>query len=763
LHTVIITDRHTTPLFDEYRRLFTPFLTDRSGNICQCPWHESGRNVEQAVPDLYKSIKDHPEWRAIILYNPEQNESLPFSPNNPFDLICNRNNELLIQENHVPLVRLTHMLAGFPPLGVKGYETGWVYYDGKSGTYKECMYKEGANKGKPILKSTVEKQVEEAANKKFEEKYRQKGQSVPKNDKEFQRELEEYKDKIRNNFEEKYIKRSGSTIKLKLVEIPYSPDERARYKTLTEKYAFKENRPTEVLLLSTREIFVVDDHEAAREAVRHAWQFHDEEDSSDFWNIYPNTCRFLCYDLINQEHTLYPRELWRFFLLALTLAINEIPSVALQAYRLYNADLNIDAEDLRAVLDEHMEKLLSVQTVIQERMLRVPELTQEKKKELVPSQNISVKFEQVDEGDVKVSCDELGLASDCPLLEIKFWYDYIQSTKQTIDNILSAPQEIVAAKALETRCTINTFSGKEQVLDRFQKERINKRINELGAEVINAKIYGLLNSDAYMAEIADAGAAVRKSLGLRLTKRNVLLISLFSFLVYFCGYIPYIVNSLRISKLAFGASLGLTFIAITLLAAGGFLVLRVLRRRLLNKLKTYNKTVRAIFDRVNNGAQIYADYFTNVCTYMYAKSLLSGVILKHDNEFTEVKTLTAHLASLEHEIETCKKLCYLHDAPSNASSFSNTFVEVNESIFSQPPSASHFYELTPFKGKNTMKLTSSTKAQQPQNLLSDNNHDEWDQYDTGITLNAPYSFIKSLNIAREEIYNEEEIYSKDGA
>jgi hypothetical protein len=767
LHTVIITDRQTTSLFYDYKRLFAPFLTERDGSVCQCQWYETGDNIEESVPDLYKSIKDHPEWRAIILINPEKNELLPFSSNNPFDFHCNRAKELLIQENKAPLVRLTHMLAGFPPLGVKGYETGYVYYDVKTGTYKECTFKEGTYKGKPILQSIVEKKVDEAADKKFEEKYKQKGQPVPKTDKEFQKEYEAYKDKLRSNFEEKNIKKFGSNIKLKLVEVPYSPGEKARYKKLTEKYALKENRPAEVLLLSTRKIYVADDHEVTRETVRRAWQFHDEEDSSDFWKIYPNTCRFICYDLINPEHTLYYKELWRFFLLALTLAVNEIPGQALQAYRLYNADLNINAEDLRDALDKHMENLLSVQAIIQERMLRMPELTQEKKKELVPSKNISVKFENVDEGDLKVDGSELGLASDCPVSETKFWHNYIQSTKQTIDNILSAPQEIVAMKALETRTTINSFSGKEQVLDRFQKERIHKRINELELQVINSNVYGLLDSDAYMAEIADAGATVRKSMGLRLTKSNVLLISLFSFLVYLCGYIPYMVNSAKISKQAFGASFGLAVVALALLAAGGFLVLRVLRRRLLDKLKTYNRTVRAIFDRVNVSARFYADYFSSVCTYMYAQSLLSGVILKNDNDYSEAKLLKAHLSFLEYEIETGKKLCSLHGAPSKASTLNSACADVNEGVFSESPAGSRFYELATFKGENTMKLTASSKTQQTQNLLPNSSSDEWDQYDTGITLNAPYSFIKSLNIAREEIYDEEieekEIDDKDGA
>jgi hypothetical protein len=113
VHTVIITDKQTTPLFAEHRHIFAPFLVEHGGAICQCSWNEGGADIEQAVPDLYKTIKGHPEWRAIIFIKPSQSDLLPFSPNNP-DFACNRSKEQKIQENLAPLVCLTHMLAGFP-------------------------------------------------------------------------------------------------------------------------------------------------------------------------------------------------------------------------------------------------------------------------------------------------------------------------------------------------------------------------------------------------------------------------------------------------------------------------------------------------------------------------------------------------------------------------------------------------------------------------------------------------------------------------
>jgi hypothetical protein len=453
-------------------------------------------------------------------------------------------------------------------------------------------------------------------------------------------------------------------------------------------------------------------------------------ESSDFWIIYPNTCRFLCYDLINPEHTLYQGELWRFFLLTLTLAVNQIPGQVLQAYRLYKADLKINADDLGHMFDEHIENLLSVQMLIQERLLRTPELTQEKKKELVPPQHISVKFEDVDEGDVKADGEKLGLASDCPIMEKKFWQEHIQGTKQTVDNILSAPQEIAANKALETRRKIYDFSGREQVLDRFQIDRIHKRIDELEAQVVNASVYGKLDSEGYKAEVAEAGETVRKSMGLRLTKRNILLISLCSLFVYLCGFIPYIINSAKIGRDVLGGSFGLAAIALVLLAAGGLLILWFLRRRLMKKIKTYNRTVTEIFDRVNEGSRVYSDYFSSVCTYMYANSLLSGVILKQDSHYAERKKKKTHLSYLEGEIKNAKELCSIYGLPVYDSTTTNIIADIDGTFLIEMPSSCKLYELTPYKTKKTLEL---------ENI--------------GETLDAPYGFIAGLKILREEIYN----------
>jgi hypothetical protein len=115
---------------------------------------------------------------------------------------------------------------------------------------------------------------------------------------------------------------------------------------------------------------------------------------------------------------------------------------------------------------------------------------------------------------------------------------------------------------------------------------------------------------------------------------------------------------------------------------------------------------------------------------MYARSLLSGVILKHDNDFTEKKMQNAHLAVLESEIEKSKELCTLYEVPVSTALKNDAFISVNENFLSQSPTNCQLYELLQYKSKNTVELGN-----------------------TGETLDAPYSFIAGISLVREELYN----------
>lgn len=760
MHTVIITDPETTKEFAKYKHLYAPFLADRGGSISHCLWNKKGTEISHkpgqgALPGLYDAIKGHPEWRAIIVVkspsqeiikDPNNPEALN-DPNNPFDFVCNSPSELspfkmATEPNRSHLVCLTHMLAGLPSLGFEGHETAWVYKDKKNGKYINCLID-----GEPILKSDIDKEIDEAK-KIYTKECNAKG-IIPDKSERKEREYEVIK---------KYraiLSQYDNPIP-KLFLKPFPDEYRKNYKELSEKYAFDENRPVEVLILSTREQISFDDREETFESIERAWQFFDEVDSSDFWKVYPNICRFLCFDLINKEHTLYKCEYWKFFLLALSLALNhQMPGHALQAYLLYKADLQINTEELEKVYNAYIENLLSFQEVIQERLTHISELTIKKNKDLVPDHYISVDFGHINESEVKTKNDIFGFSTDCPKDEDEYWREHMQNIGQIVDDILFVPQETIAEKALETRLNIDSFANTEQVLDRFQTKRIEKRIDELEPHIVNTKLFKLLDADAYKKEIEKSAENVQKHIKIRMSKQTVILISVCSLFVSLCGYIPYLINSAKESWTIFGLSIVLVFITLILLSGIGFITLWLLKYKFIKIINLYNTEVTDVFDRVKKSARVFSNYFSSVCTYMFARSLLTGIVIKKNNDSNAVQKLKEHLEHLDSELEKIKDICSLYNVHINTDIPRRSFENITDKLLEESPKESQFYELPKYEDKNTMKLTAAPTIKLSRKMLTSKNNDQWEQYDTGLTLNAPYSFISGINLAREEIYRKE--------
>lgn len=121
MHTVIIANEKMTQLFRDYKNLFVPFLKD--GEISFCDWNEEGPDLETALPDLAKATEGDHNWRAIVLNDPghfmDSDGNEIFDEYNPYDYACNYKYEVPpVEDSSIPLIRLTHLLAGYPDLGV---------------------------------------------------------------------------------------------------------------------------------------------------------------------------------------------------------------------------------------------------------------------------------------------------------------------------------------------------------------------------------------------------------------------------------------------------------------------------------------------------------------------------------------------------------------------------------------------------------------------------------------------------------------------
>lgn len=114
MYSVLIQNQKTIESFQEYHSLFMDAICSKDIGICR--WMEPGTTVDTALPELKELTDDKEEWRAIIVHviDEENMKMYETEHSNPFDFKINHATDKEYGESAIPLVRLTHILAGIP-------------------------------------------------------------------------------------------------------------------------------------------------------------------------------------------------------------------------------------------------------------------------------------------------------------------------------------------------------------------------------------------------------------------------------------------------------------------------------------------------------------------------------------------------------------------------------------------------------------------------------------------------------------------------
>ena len=143
MFTVIFVNQRTEHQRKNYQFLFQPLV--EAEEMCFCQWFEDGKTIEEAVPDLYRLIKGKKEWRAIVVqmdslddYKLQTDDNDNDQPSlvkryrakekNPFDYSeCDSRRDP--HESDIPIIRLTHILAGYDYSPVQAFTPHFEYYN----------------------------------------------------------------------------------------------------------------------------------------------------------------------------------------------------------------------------------------------------------------------------------------------------------------------------------------------------------------------------------------------------------------------------------------------------------------------------------------------------------------------------------------------------------------------------------------------------------------------------------------------------------
>ncbi len=674
MYTVIILNKQSSDLLKDYKFLFKPYVD--KGIIGFCDWNESGTDVKTSVPDLCDLIKGKKDWRAFIVNTDSIYGCSDFpmpKETNPFDY-SEYDKNLLPHESEVPIIKLTHIIGGYTSLITKEFEKGFEYYDPEQGENVRI------------------------------------------------REAELSEDEF-NGLSEKY-----DDITSVYIEKEISEEVKFMQKSMVNKYLFSDIRPTEIDLISTRKKA---DHDE-KTVIEESWKNHLEMTSSNFWEVnkYPNNCRFLVYDITNQDNSFYKKELIEFWLTVLTLATNKVAASTLQAYRLYNVHVDVSKEELQKILNNHLNKLNSAYSFIKEQISLRPESSFGEDEELVPRQSVPVTIEKNEAKELFMNFDRIGWAKDYPEDETTFWKIQIKHKKNSLEKYLKTPRRVIDKSANYLKKKAESFRDEHYILDQFQIDDIKETMDNIEFDIISSEVKRAIDKKSIAQDISEIDKKVKKEIGLRMSKKMIIISGIILMLICLGGYLPYLISAGEIGADVFAAGVGIVALVLCVSAIGGIISLILQRRKLVNLMKDFNILMRKVTNDMRSFVGRFETYFTDICTYMKAVSVLDG---------TKKKSLG--IDSVSNILLMHKRAIAAAAGKDNDMIISYDLKRIDEVI----TNVTTFFDVNHIPRENSLYYFEENLEEDDIPINS-----------TGDTVTAPYKFIEKLWVEREDVYDEEE-------
>lgn len=604
MHTVVITNRSSDQLLANTQFLFRSFVDDASDDakLSFCEWNPGGVNFDSALPGLRDTLLEAPEWRAVIVIDPVDSMSdqvaLGAFGDNPFDFKINKGKDAAVttpEESSVPLIRLTHILAGFPPLETKGWDEVYTNIDSETGERVE------------LRKSDCGE--------------------------DFSKKLAQFKSKY------------GHGLTVTSEEIPHSDEDIEAYKDLVVKYRRDFFSPSEVILISTRK------YSPERIAYENSGMVKDDEATDmEFWkrNNYPDICRFVCFDYEDPNARVPIKEKFEFAASVLTLCTNRIPASSLQAYNLYKMQVDISKDCLGIALSNHLGILFATKRYVEREIEKMLPMSFSEDADLLPPERIPVKLQAIDEDVLKVNTSGLGLASDCPQNEAVRWHKDVANSEKHVGKLLRLIARILEGHLKETRRKTNSFLGKEVSLDKFQVEDLREKIYGIEKKIFLSESRSTLKFAKYQIRLKDKDERTQRHIATRMNTNMIVLAGLAIAGIFSMGLLPYLYNILiNQFALSSGAALGFVVLSLAVLCVGGLCALFVQRIQLRLRMGEYNGVIILLLNAIRRGSIQFETYLSDICTYMKGKSILIGADLGKSGRLTARRILEGHKRSIE--------------------------------------------------------------------------------------------------------------------
>lgn len=627
MHTVIALSERAKSSYRNWSVLFDPFIEQGVMSVCDWNQHSFARSLQQAIPDLQDAIKGKGEWRVIAIDTGDQGRGSPHE--NPFDFVGNvvpglgDSTRAHFEDSRFPVIRLTHMLLGFPDLGTKSFTPDISYVDRETG-----------------------KRV-------YESEFTQREVARGVNESE-----------ARLSFHANLA--TERDVQVHYVEENFTSEELDAHQKVSAFYQVRHAPPSEVILVTTRDPITAN----PTAKLRKAWGESEDTGTSRFVerNNYPASCRFSVYDLHYREHTEYELDQMRFWLSIVTVAVNILPPSSFQSDRLYKLGVDIDHAILGQVLNTHLGELAAVRDYLDEQVREPKRPVDHPLQEVLKERIVPVSFENLGGDGLNIATSGYGLAADSTRGDVGRWDTSFRDLSQAAETFIRQPRRVLSRTVADTRLHAQAFLSQDIELSNIEIEELQEELTKRTSRLTQPATVHILNREKLLNLLRENNKSIRSLVAARLRMSAIVSILALALLPWVAIFVPFLVSASGLSgEHAIDSGLVVlgVFFAFLLLT---FIALYVMRYLFIRRIRRFNEKLKGFYLEVQAGAGAFSRYLSELATYMFGRSVLISSSEKKSSHQKTIEWLFATrkkvieridsektiLRSVDHSIEITK-------------------------------------------------------------------------------------------------------------
>ena len=346
---------------------------------------------------------------------------------------------------------------------------------------------------------------------------------------------------------------------------------------------------------------------------------------------YPQNCRFLVFDLPLRS-SYHFENAWFFCLLGVyTMMLNKWDNGQIMPLRLYQLRITINQGLLEEFLNRYAASLDALSSAADGTIEDIKEKIRiaQQEEESRPhdeKEPVVVNFPNADFTPFVQDPKFIGIVKEIPEYDESVWSAHNARVKK---GTVALFKSIRKGKDSAVRSMKRQFAAElpmlsMQKVSTYDEEEIRDIMDEEELEMVEMNLNYEGSRRQFEESRAEAREIVTQGLRDRIKKVGAIVAVCAAMLIYLAGFIPYIVNSARITAVGTLVAIVTTVVAVILVGLFGLGLLFYRRRKMRKKIERYNASSQKSLNKLTDAAYAQSRYLTDVLDFMKKYQLLKG-------------------------------------------------------------------------------------------------------------------------------------------